>query len=413
MVLIVLLPITVYYKSPLFFNQLTILLYLIIILLSSLVIIRTKKSNNIKTNLMKKYLLLVFWLITITLLYYIIMPYINDKSLQNINILLAILIVSLIIVLSYYGAIDYKYFIKFYSIAAYFCLIFLLIQIILFNFFNIPISGKIPFLELTSFGYEWQFDYLLLYAHKYDYVRFNSVFTEPSHLALYCIPLFALRLFDSKRKNYLEAIFITGMIFVSSSGNGIIIISVLWFYYFYSRVKRFSLKKILNILIGVVFFYIAHSILINYTFYFNVINSLFMSETGISKADYRVYRGFDYFWKLPFFYKVFGIGFRNLTNFANYHKISSIYDSLKTYNFEYLNAIAQILIYSGVIGFTFFVLFLKAIYKASNSYARPIILAFILMCLSSSVLFDTFWLLYLLIIFSVMNNSKEQLMIYE
>jgi len=336
------------------------------------------------------------------------MPFIDDNSIRNLNIMIASVIVSLLIIMVNTGIVDYKTLIKYYIITAYFSLFFLLLQVILYSFFKIPISGRIPFLELISYDFEGQFNYLLFQVQEfmYNYVRYSSIFAEPSHLALYTIPLLCLKMFNNKEKKYLEVIFITAMILITSSANGIVIVGFLWFYFFYSRTGKVSVRKVLNIILGISVLLILHMVLKNFTFYSNVIENLFISQSATTKADYRVYRGFDYFFLIPINYKIFGIGFRNLSSFTNYYNLYSHYDTIKTQNFEYMNAISQILIYSGIIGFSLFISFVVKAYKASNKTSKVIILAFILMCFSSSVLFDTYWLLYLSLIFAI-NTIKE------
>lgn len=408
--LIVFMPISVYYKSPVIFNQLTVLLYTIAILLSFIVIL-AENRKMLHIGYLRQYIFFLLWFISISLIYIVIMPYIDDSSIQNLNILVASVIVSLLVILVNTGIVDYRTLIKYYTITAYFSLFFLLIQIVLYTFFKIPISGKIPFLELISYGFEGQFNYLLYHSFKYNYVRYSSIFAEPSHLALYAIPLLCLKLFDPKKKKNYEVIFITAMILISSSGNGIVIVAILWFYYFYSRTGKISVRKVSNIIIGALVLLGIHLLLKNFTFYSTVIENLFTSSSASTKADYRIYRGFDYFLKIPLTYKLFGIGFRNLTSFTHYYGITSGYDILRSQNFEYMNAISQILIYSGLVGFSIFVSFMVKIYRISSKPAKAIVVSFVLMCFSSSVLFDTYWLLYLSMIFAINSITQEELLL--
>jgi formate hydrogenlyase subunit 3/multisubunit Na+/H+ antiporter MnhD subunit len=77
-----------------------------------------------------------------------------------------------------------------------------------------------------------------------------------------------------------------------------------------------------------------------------------------------------------------------------------------------MNALAQVLIYFGIIGFIPFYLFIKKIFIGKSKLIKSLVIAFGLMCVSSSVLFDTYWVLYLAIIFSFIyskDRHKEEI----
>lgn len=356
----------------------------------------------------KEYSFLMLWVVTISLLIYLTMSYATISGVNSLNLLLSTVLVYLIFLAINSNIINHSILIKIYTAMAYFTLVYLALQILLFAFFKFPLSGKLPFLDLISVGYEGQFNYLAEFGGRYSFVWYSSIFAEPSHLALFCIPVLCIKLFDEETKNIFIAIIITVMIFLSASGNGIVITSVIWLFYFYSRTKKISVRRVGNLIVGIALLYNVHLILNNFTFYSSVVGRLFTSNTSVAKADYRIYRGFDYWWQLPIMRKIFGIGYRNLLGFAKYYNLSSQFDSRSALNFEYMNAIAQILIYFGFVGFIPFVIFIRKLFKNNSLMVKSLVIAFGLMCVSSSVLFDTFWLLYLSLIFSFIFREDKK-----
>jgi len=110
---------------------------------------------------------------------------------------------------------------------------------------------------------------------------------------------------------------------------------------------------------------------------------------------------------MPLFHKIFGTGYRNLRNAALFYGIASKYDSVNSaVNYEYLNSIAQILIYSGFIGLILYLNAIKDAFISSGKCGKILTISFILVCISSSVFNDSSWIQYILLIAAQKGNKR-------
>lgn len=129
---------------------------------------------------------------------------------------------------------------------------FLFLQIISFNLFNIYIPGviiKAKLIDNDLYGYE-------LILRQARHKRFMSFFAEPSHYAIYLLGYITILLFtkmnkkNPQRKDFIELIFLSVGIVVSTSILGITVlmtISLIWFCLSQFK-ERKNLLKILIIL---------------------------------------------------------------------------------------------------------------------------------------------------------------------
>ena len=394
--LIVTLPFSIYYKAPFLVNNLSIfieIIILLLILISALSCIKNTYINLIKINI------LPIWLLAISMIALISKKYVMF-NLSYFNQLTNIIIVSIIICFSRYYINDK--FIGIYQFISILCVIYIYFQIILFYEKKIILTGAIPFLKVDEVYYDF---FHISYSNNIRF-RPSSFFSEPSHYSLYILPSLCLLLFkESHRKIRIsEIIYLIASSFsilLSGSWNGIIMMIIIYFYFIFYRLHNRYHNKVLTIVLIIIC--IAVIIL-----QFNKIilsENVFLSLFSI-KSEYRIWRGFDLYSKLPLFDKVFGIGYRNLTNYHNRYNISSIFDASNSMvNYEYLNMLSQILIYSGLIGLIIFIIGVIDLFSKSISGSRAIIICFIILGISSSILLDPTWMLYICLILA--SNQRR------
>ena len=137
---------------------------------------------------------------------------------------------------------------------------------------------------------------------------------------------------------------------------------------------------------------------------------LFVNKVGGSytKANYRIYRGFDYFLQLPFEHKIFGVGLGNMKYFSGVLGISSTFDS-DHLAFEFFSMITQILLYFGLFGFCLFCLHLKRMWSRGGRACRVCIVASVAIWFSSQMLFTSTHIFYLLImLFAFVTDGQRK-----
>lgn len=396
--LIAVLPVAYIYSFPIFINNLghAILLFLIFPMLIADYTSQKKTKENKKTN--RYYVFFCLYLITISLL----SPLINGFE-GEVKELFSAAEFSVIV---YFLINDKKIgrtFVDIYIKLAIFFALFLLLQYVAFIFFGVTISGVIPFLEEYNREVESVFEGRIL--------RISSAFAESSHFAVYEIPALLMLLFG-KTKSKCPIIWIVILsisVLLSTSSNGILIMGMVYIAYIYSRF--FNKLNIAYIVIGGVILVSGYYLISRSQFIEDVTYGLFVQESDMttSKAEMRIYRGFNMYADMPTDKKVFGIGWRNAQDYCKTCN-NQLFSKYAADVFDYFNSIAGTLIYTGLIGLTFLTLFFYTLFKRVDDFCTKTLIAcvFILMG-SSSILMSDQWIFFLATITSMINiNSNEK-----
>lgn len=295
----------------------------------------------------------------------------------------------------------------YYFIAVYFVVALYLLQFFGYYAFGIIISLKIPFLTIPEEFYN-QGLLGVSGSMSLGLMQFSSLFTEKSHFAQYIIPSLVISLFD-EGKGWKKSVFqliISLVLLSSASGVGIVSVFFVWIlYYILSKRKGFRLIIALVFLLFLLVF--VHNILIEVIpSYSDTAKSLFFKGvSSYSKADYRIYRGFSAFNFIAPIDKIFGIGYRQFADYSNYYGFQESFGLSD--NREYLNAISQVLIYFGVIGFIFFIRSLYTIFIALSKNGKILILIFFIISCASSILFESTAMLYITLALSCNVRTEE------
>ena len=394
--IICILPIAYIYAFPILINNLghALLLFFVFPLLF-LDFIYYNRNNKLPYT--QPYLLFCFYLILISLL----APAINAFS-GDTKELLSAAEFSVIVYFLITNRRLSQQFIDVYTRLAVFFALFLLLQYVAFVFFNIRISGVIPFLKFYNREVESIGEGRLL--------RICSLFAESSHFAVYEIPALIMYLFKkAHQKNILLKIVIISLsILLSTSSNGLIIMIIAYFafivYKYYRRINLlyFILGGI--ILLGA-FYFISKSKFID-----DVTYGLFVQEVDMttSKAEMRIYRGFNMYVDLPLDKQLFGVGWRNAQRYCRSCN-KALYNTYYADVFDYFNSIAGSLIYSGIIGCFLLCLFFYNLFKHTNDFAtRTLVICVFILMGTSSVLMSDQWVFFMAAIISMINKCKNE-----
>lgn len=358
------------------------------------------------------FLLFCIWSVAITLAYELGSDINISSSFVNYTLFSYVLaIVSMIIIYgTLSGKVDLSKTFIIYEKIVYFLVAIYLVQIVM-NSVGIRISFKVPGLKYGS-----AYGYLNSEIMGFNGARPSSLFSERAHFAEYITPFIAVCLFSDKiikRHRLVKAIFFSVVTISTVSGNGIIILLIEWglYFIFFSNLK--GGVKIPVIILAAIVFAFAYNQLQSNEAYSDIFNRMFANNTGNeylhAKADYRIYRGFDLFIKLPMFQKIIGVGYEHMYIFARLNQIESIYDS-SSQAYEFFNTIAQILLYFGIIGFILFCGHMLMLFFSRSKVAKGLVIISIALWLSSQMLYSNTHIMYLLLTASAVSliNSEER-----
>lgn len=407
-ILILLLPLIKYYQLPVIGISVETIFKIIIFIFCLLIVTFTQKDKK-DFNLKKSSLyfkLFCSWLIIITFIFeaFTNINIYNENSNYTYNtfIMLIPTILSLSIILE--GRIRSEHFFKTYEKFVMVIVIIYLIQYCLF-FFGQYISFKIPI-----------FDYADSYAYLEPYIfgmtpQPTSLFSEKAHLCEFLLPYVAICLYSKKyNKNIIKAILISIIIISTISGNGIIALLIEWITYFLLFGKIKSAHRLLMICIFPIILLVIYNYLLTIPAFNRMSKELFVNTTGKytqTKADYRVYRGFDYYFKLPPLEKITGVGYSHMKVFSKEHNISSKYDHA-TAGFEFFSTVTQVLLYSGIIGFAFFTLHIYKLWQCKSNLVKGLITMSVAIWFSSQMLFSEVYYIYIFLIVASYIEYKNK-----
>lgn len=354
------------------------------------------------------FFLFIVWISCITLINY-------SGNITAVNRMIGEIVSLLTLVIISQDSNGYK-FLEIYKIIAKACLGFFIIQVILMYTFGFPMQFTISFLPVKD-ELEYSFNILSYYSKESIYIRFPGPFSEPSHYAAYLTPLLFMELFNTK-KIFKEKWFISTVISItmilSTSGIGIVLCCITWLFYFifeFSTVKNRLLLLPILFIFGLLLFIFL--LIYNDQFYITISNLFFVTDksrfAGGSKADFRIYRGFASYFKLPLLNKIFGVGFANMNNFALSHNINTIYDISAAENIEYYNGISQILLYTGFFGFILWIRELKRYSKKISKQGKILLAIYIFYLIGSGTLFGTYASIFLASAALFEKNVKKEI----
>lgn len=328
----------------------------------------------------------------------------NFNANHTINVFIVMIINIILIYIILKGCFDIDSCLRIYIWIVYFLIALYCFQWVLYATGTI-IDFKLPFMKFTS---SWGFLENKLFGMS-PYPR--ALFSEKAHLSQYLVPYIALCLFSNKiikRHRIEKAIIVSAVVISTISGNGIIVVGIEWFVYFLFFKQITKNRRIIYTVLGFLLIAGLYYILSNIPSFSSMFSILFSSETvgTSSKADYRIYRGFDMFRQLPWFAQLFGVGNDHMYLFSLEYGISSIYDrGMKGY--EYFSAWFETAIYYGLVGLFLSYKHLITLFKMRSIIVKGLIIVVAALWMSTEMIFTNFHIMYVLIIVAVVVYEKR------
>lgn len=366
-------------------------------------IFRTVRKSQIWFGLM------IFWLLMITCIYELFTEINIGHSEAEYTIISLIMIVIRAVVIGYLlgGDFDYREIFKIYSI-----LVTAIVSVYLLQWLmmlaGIRLSFKMPLMPFSN-AYS--------YLNEQTYFGMEnmptSFFSEKAHLCEFLVPYIAVCLFGNniiKSRNILKAVLVSAVVVSTVSGTGLVVVMIVWLLYFGGMGQKKSKYRFIYLLAGVSVMVILFLLVSQIPTFEDMLNRLFVDTSGeeysSTKADYRIYRGFDLFSQLPIQGQIFGIGYNHMQLYASIHKIVSEYDN-PDLAYEFFSTVFQIAIYSGFIGITLAVGHIYRLFKAKSSLAKALIIIMLAMwCSSAMFLNNSHIMLIMLIVSAVYYDNK-------
>lgn len=322
---------------------------------------------------------------------------------MSLNVLMVFIISVIIVGIMLNGNINFRDVFRIYSFIVWSMAIICVFQWVLLVC-GIRVDCSIPTLEYTD---SWK----QLEKQTFGMNEFpTALFSEKAHFSEYMIPYIAFCLFSDKfvtNGRMQKAVLFSLLEIMTVSGNAFVLVFVCWALYFlyYNEMKKEN--KVILIAIGLIILVAAFLILTRIETVNTMLSMLFTNnENGYSKANYRVYRGFDVYSLLPGVHKIFGVGYFRMEAFAKIHGIVSSYD--KSWNtYEYFSGFTQVLLYFGAVGFILMFKHICTLFKGRSQLTKGLIILFVLISLSSEILFQGFHLLFMLLIIGTIQCDDE------
>lgn len=307
------------------------------------------------------------------------------------------LILFYIILFSVVTYADYETFKKTIQRLGIVCLVFFIVQYILF-LFDIRISGIIPFLPLSNEEPTTTF-----IAKQIGRDRLSALFEEPAHYSEFMIIFLIFVLFSDKQNIRMKilALLISFTIYLTGSATGFAMVVIVWLFWVFIFQLRSSKHKTLYLL-GVSFILFVSVVMavrsegiMNIFGRFSEISGEVSGEHGRS-SYIRVVRGYIPFIESNFLYKIFGNGLGNLLGYIKSNPHSS-YLMLTDYNPKWINGVQYLLFSTGIVGSILYFSQVLKFYFKTSAIGKMLIVCLVLMFLSSDSFFSVGLLLYIII----------------
>lgn len=280
----------------------------------------------------------------------------------------------------------------------YLRLIGILVCVVLYlQFFSYYLTGKIfwtgeiPFLNYESSSYGS--------SMRLIEMRFNSIFSEPASFSSFMLPI---TFYSILFKKYGYAIFFTIAIVISTSSLGIISVLIIWGYFLV--ISGYSVKHkgkiFLSLLVITLVLFSIGIFQKSLDFAINKISTINLYENP------RLLKGFYTYSILSWPAKTFGVGFSNAYNYLQFHGIGIKYGYYGGILLEYMNMVAKVLVYFGIIGCILCLMFMIDLLKNVNRVIKILVVIFIISLFVSQIFFNPIFNFTLSIILIHYNKAK-------
>lgn len=239
----------------------------------------------------------------------------------------------------------------------------------------------------------------------------TSIFSEPAHISEFLIPYLCYLLFgeSNKKRRKILSLAISIAIVLTLSGTGIVLLGIVWLLYFTFFSDKKGSNKIFIGVLGIIAVFAIFLVMQTFEDYNSMLGKLFFSSNGsleANKSSFRVYRGWDYVFKMPFANLLTGVGFVHMETFAMMNGIHSIFDN-DFKMFEWFSGITEVILYFGIIGAIPFVMHIVKLYQNQSKQTKSILIVFMALLFTSQILFLETHLFYLALILGSIQERKQ------
>lgn len=384
-ILILLLPITTVYASPIpsiSFGEIITLLF-IAILLGDMIM---KRELILIKSPFLIYLMYALLVTVVSGLIFTVMfnEFSMTDSIQRMIRDTVYFAMALLFAPAYF---DFQYGIKVIRKIIFILGIFVFIQFIVYAMLQVYIPGIIPQMKTTISGGITGAELIDRFARNAaldGFARPNGFLKEPASIAQFVSVGLLLELFPQEgRVSFKRAIFYSFVMLITFSVNAYVALLVCWsLWALYSN--RGSRDYFIRIILFVLLLITALILMMQNPKTASIINRLIELKNGdrpTGSAAVRMMRGMAFYFKMPPFYQIFGSGFGNFLQFKSLYNISTIYELAD----EYMNTNAYILISSGIVGFGLYLSALISEAKRRHILAGMIAVIILMFGLSSSI----------------------------
>jgi hypothetical protein len=360
----------------------------ILLLLISGCLYISKRHQEIKFVFFRGYIL---FFLTATILSFAILKTIPLRLfLFSINLWLATALVDIELLKRYYG----------YAVAI--CCSYFILQEITYNLTGSRISG-LTTLVPTIYG---------AISEKYVAIqtrvpRSAAFFLEPSYFAQYLFPYIVINIFSKQKSTFKKAIAVSFIMFLIKSGNGTILLLLVWGIWFvFSSIKTYIKISVATLmLLGLVGIYFIDP---------TIFESLFSRTSELHATAYlnlgdsetsgfiRFFRGYYLYNDMPLFNKLFGSTSDAVVAAMNASPFLWNRD-------QFMNGVQTLLIYNGLfvclLYFRHIFLFFKGTLNQKEVVA--LVAGFIFLMFSESYYLCSRALLTMLFIYGYIQNNPQ------
>ena len=284
------------------------------------------------------------------------------------------------------------YFLKCYKIVVYIAFATFILQELCFFMTGYRFSALIPYLTIRYASTDME----SFIEGQRLLGRSSSLFLEPAHFVQYTIPFLILQLGEAYRRRklvYMPAIIATFIIFLSKSGNAILLLALVWIFFFVKYKMHILLKVSLLIPLVSICALFMFDVVAKTDFGKDLLERQQELEVGktkwVSSGNIRISRGFLVFSEESAKDKLIGVGTGGTENIVEQ---SSYYWMFR--NETYMNLAQSLLIGYGIIGTILFLIHILLLLRINTFEGRGVIVVFIGLAFIEAFLFSSKMLLY-------------------
>lgn len=250
------------------------------------------------------------------------------------------------------------------------------IQFVVYESIGVHLTNQILGLPICD-----EFNSVEFYNNFRQSTRCSSLFSEPSYLCRFLLPLIAIELFRNEKINYKLVCFFIAPVFLTVSGTGVIALMALGIFWyicnFKSKQSNRGIKIILISVIAIVFIYALLTTEIGNKILSRTDELSWKYQDGTSRSGYiRMWLGYEIFNEYPWLNKIFGdMNIQSYTTRLLNTEFASVTDeSQLKFSGSGVNVL---LLRQGFIGLILMLLLIKKIWKNASLTAKAIIVTFI------------------------------------